>query len=138
MKTNRILLIFFLAFAASCSKDEFNERKMAGIWEGKKVQYLFYQNNEQVKDSTVANSGALYLWDEDELGNQWKTSLAITPNFTWDLAMDQTWEGNATRKEKILMGVTIRKLTRRKMELIESATDTALNVTSSTIYYFER
>lgn len=133
MKTNRILLIFFLALAASCSKDEINERKIAGIWEGKKVQYLFYQNNEQVKDSTVDNSGALYLWDDDELYNQWKTSLAINPNFQGD-----AWEGNTTVREKILLGITIRKLSRRKMELIESVADTALNVTSSTIYYFER
>lgn len=78
----RYISIFLLLFTiSSCSKNELNERKLGGVWEGEKVVYTFYQNNEVLRDSTVPNSGALYLWDDDELYNQYGNSLAISPDF---------------------------------------------------------
>ncbi len=126
--------LLFLIFA-SCSKEEFNERRLAGIWEAKEVRYLFYNNNEVTKDSVVANSGALYLWDDDELENQWKHSMSIAPS-TFTIAL--SWNGSATKKESTLLGLTIRKHTRKKLELVEVVTDADLNLISETVYYFER
>ncbi|MFM2016614.1 MAG: hypothetical protein RL007_270 [Bacteroidota bacterium] len=136
MKTvQHIYISALIMLFVSCSKEEFNERRLAGIWEAKEVQYLFYTNNEVSKDSVVANSGALYLWDDDELDNQWKHSMSITP-LTFSSA--QSWSGSATKKESTLLGLTIRKHTRKKLELVEVVTDPDLNLISETVYYFER
>lgn len=132
----RLLLLVLLALGfTSCDKELSNERRLAGIWEGKKVQYLIYgTDNALLTDSTVANSGALYLYDDDELYNQFRYSLAIYPaNF----GIADSWEGEGGDAH-LLMGVNIRKLTRRKLELSENVADTNLNVTRTVIYYFER
>lgn len=134
-KITRIFVFAILFFFVSCSKEEFHERKLAGIWEATEVHYLFYNNNELTKDSVVANTGALYLWDDDELGNQWKYSMSIVPVA---FAVQESWGGSGTRKETTLLGVTIRKHTRRKLVLAEVVTDVDLNLISETVYYFER
>jgi hypothetical protein len=129
-----IVILFVCAAAAmgfsSCSKDVVNERKLAGVWEGEKVVYEFYENNVMVRDSSVANSGALYLWDDDELGNQAGSSLAISPDMFG-------WEGNVGKMATI-GGYNIRKHTRRKLVLARHYTDADLNVVRSEIFYFKR
>jgi len=84
-----------------------------------------------VKDSTVANSGAMYLFDDQELENQVAHSLAIPPPFS------ATWEGEKGDQHS-LFGMTIRKHTKNKLELSISTADDDLNQTSMTVYYFER
>ncbi len=129
----RYISILSILFAiTSCSKNELNERKLGGVWEGEKVIYTFYQNNEVLRDSTVNNSGALYLWDDDELFNQYGNSLAISPDFTGN-----QWEGDAGDMNT-LMGYNVTKHTRRKLQLTRNYTDSDLNVTSSVTFYFRR
>jgi hypothetical protein len=129
----RFIIILSILFAlSSCSKNELNERKLGGVWEGEKVVYTFYQNNEVLRDSTVPNSGALYLWDDDELYNQYGSSLAISPDFT-----GSEWEGDAG-DINTLLGYNISKHTRRKLELTRNYTDNDLNVISSVTFYFKR
>lgn len=129
----RYISILSILFAiTSCSKNELNERKLGGVWEGEKVVYTFYQNNEVLRDSTVNNSGALYLWDDDELFNQYGNSLAISPDFTGN-----QWEGDAGDMNT-LMGYNVTKHTRRKLQLTRNYTDNDLNVTSSVTFYFRR
>lgn len=130
------LILFLIAFAAaatglsSCSKEEINERKLAGVWEGEKVVYEFYENNALTRDSSVANSGALYLWDDDEIGNQAGSSLAISPDMFG-------WEGNVGKMTTI-GGYNIRKHTRRKLVLARHYSDADLNVVRSEVFYFKR
>lgn len=125
------IYIFLCVTAASCTKENFNERKLAGVWLGTEVQYITYVNNEIAKDSTVANSGAMYLFDDQELDNQISHSLAIAPPFS------ATWEGEEGDQHS-LFGMSIRKHTKNKLELSISTADDDLNQTSMTIYYFER
>lgn len=117
--------------AVSCTKMNLNERKLAGVWTGTEVQYITYENNQLVKDSTVANSGAIYLFDDQELENQVAHSLAIAPPFS------ATWEGDKGNQHS-LFGMTIRKHTKNKLELSISTADDDLNQISMTVYYFER
>lgn len=135
MKYGITTVVLFALLFASCDKEKLNERRLGGIWEGKKVQYLIYgADNALLTDSTVDNSGALYLYDDDELFNQFRYSLEIFPaRFT----IVQEWEGEGGDAH-ILLGTNIRKLTRRKLELSENVADTNLNVTKTVIYYFER
>ncbi len=129
----RFISILSILFAlSSCSKNELNERKLGGVWEGEKVVYTFYQNNEVLRDSTVPNSGALYLWDDDELYNQYGNSLAIVPDF-----IGSEWEGDAGDMNTLL-GYNITKHTRRKLELTRNYTDNDFNVISSVTFYFKR
>ena len=135
MKKTILILALLPLFGVSCTKEKLNEKRLGGIWEGKKVQYLIYNNNnELLKDSTVDNSGALYLYDDDELDNQFRYSLEIVPGA---FSFYDTWEGNEGDANS-LMGTNIRKLTRRKLELSENVTDTSLNVLKTVIYFFER
>lgn len=133
MKKLPFLLFACILLACSCSKEKLNDKRIAGIWNAKKVKYIFYENNEEVRDSIVENSGALYLYDDDELDNQYRYSLDIVPvgfsSITWESS-----KGDAN----MLMGTNIRKLNRRKLELSENTTDADLNVTKTVIYYFER
>ncbi len=126
-------LIFVLAIFSACSKEKINDKRIAGIWNATTVEYIFYENNEEVRDSVVENSGALYLYDDDELENQYGYSLAIVP----ERFFGPVWESNEG-DANTLMGTNIRKLTRKKLELSENTTDTDLNVTKTVIYYFER
>lgn len=123
-----ILLIFF----ASCKNDKKNEKKLAGIWEAIDVEYIFYKDNKEIKDSVVNNSGALYLYDDDELQNQVRWSLKIVPN-----GFTSSWDGNEGRNYT-LMGTNILKLTKKRLELSENQSDTNLNVMRTTIYRFKR
>jgi hypothetical protein len=133
MKIAVFLFLSMIAVFASCSKEKRNEKRLAGIWEAKEVKYIFYENNQQVRDSVVSNSGALYLYDDNELDNQYRYSLAIVPTGFSTV----TWNGNAG-DPNTLMGTNIRKLTRKKLELSENWTDLDLNVYKTVIYYFER
>jgi hypothetical protein len=133
MKNLLLLLFSSIMLLSACSKDKLNDKRIAGIWKAKKVKYIFYENNEEVRDSVVENSGALYLYDDDELENQYGYSLTIVPaGFSGPV-----WESNRG-DANTLMGTNIRKLNRRKLELSENVTDADLNVTKTVIYYFER
>jgi hypothetical protein len=130
MKTGGIFICMIALF--SCTKEAVNEKRLAGVWVADQVKYIFYANNEPVRDSTVQNSGELYLWDDDELGNQSQNTLSITPaGFTW------TWEGDAA-DPLTLMGTTIQELTRRKLVVTEAISDTSLTVTQVIEYSFKR
>ncbi|MCA6362174.1 MAG: hypothetical protein IM638_04005 [Bacteroidetes bacterium] len=128
--------VFLIAFAAAtlgaagCSKEVVNERKLGGVWEGEKVVYEFYANNAMVRDSSVANSGALYLWDDDELTNQAGSSLAIPLDM-------YGWEGNVGKMVSI-GGYNIVKHNRRKLILARHYTDADLNIVRSEVFYFKR
>lgn len=117
---------------SSCKNDKRNEKKLAGIWEAIDVEYITYQNNKKISDSVVENTGALYLYDDDELDNQVRYSLKIVPN-----GFTTTWEGNEGRNNT-LMGTNIVKLTRRKLELTENTSDVDLNILKTVIYRFKR
>ncbi len=135
MKYGITTVVLLALLFASCDKEKLNERRLGGIWEGKKVQYLIYgADNTLLTDSTVDNTGALYLYDDDELYNQFRYSLSIYPA---SFAVAEYWEGEGGDAH-LLMGNNIRKLTRRKLELSENVTDTSLNVTKTVIYFFER
>lgn len=129
-----VFLFITAVCLGACSKEALNEKRLAGIWEGKKVKYIFYHDNQEVRDSTAGNSGALYLYDDDELDNQFRYSLAVVPA---SFAAYNTWNGDG-HKPNTLLGTNIRRLTRTKLELTENVTDTNLNVLRTTIYYFER
>ncbi len=131
--TKTYYAIFFLLIVslASCTKENLNERKLAGVWLGTQVEYITYENNEVIKDSIVPNSGAMYLFDDDEMENQVSHSLAIAPPFS------VTWEGSQG-DQHTLFGMNIRKQTQNKLELSLSTADDDLNQTSMTVYYFER
>lgn len=134
MKKIILPLLFLVLIITSCSKQQINEKKLGGIWEAKKVSYLFYQNNELIKDSTVDNTGALYLYDDDELDNQFRYSMSIIPA---SFNSAQSWEGNSG-KPQTLLGMNIRKLSRKKLELSENRVDTSYNVLKTVVFYFER
>jgi hypothetical protein len=128
-------LVFTLAIAvlfASCTKEALNEKRLGGVWVAQEVKYIFYENNQPVRDSVVQNSGELYLWDDDELGNQARNSLAITPS-----GFSYTWEGDAGDPHT-LMGTTIQELTRKKLVLTEAVSDTSLTVYRVIEYSFKR
>jgi hypothetical protein len=120
------------AALVSCTKEKVNEKRLAGVWVATEVKYIFYSNNEPVRDSVVQNSGELYLWDDEELGNQARNSLAITPS-----GFSYTWEGDAGDPHT-LMGTTIQKLTRKKLVLTEAVSDTSLTVFRVIEYSFKR
>lgn len=130
-KTALHLSIILLIFLSACTKEKLNERRLAGVWKGTKVQYITYVDNAIVKDSIVPNSGAMYLFDDDELYNQRAHSLAIAPPFT------DTWEGTEGRQHT-LMGMNIRKFTKHHLELSINTGDTLFNHTGMTVFYFER
>jgi len=131
MKTSIFSILIALVVLTSCTKDKLNERKLAGVWIGTEVQYITYIDNLIINDSTVANSGAMYLFDDDELDNQIAHSLAIPPPFS------ETWEGSDGDQHK-LFGMNIRKLTKTKLELSLNEVDDDLNHETMTVYYFER
>lgn len=120
------------AFIVSCTKEKVNEKRLGGVWVATEVNYIFYANNEPVRDSVVPNSGELYLWDDDELGNQSKNSLAITPS-----GFGNSWEGDAGDPHT-LMGTTIQQLTRKKLVVSETVSDTALAAVRVVEYSFKR
>lgn len=127
-----ILTLLIAASLASCTKEALNEKRLGGVWVAKEVKYIFYENNQPVRDSVVQNSGELYLWDDEELGNQSKNSLAITP-----AGFSYSWEGDAGDAHT-LMGTTIQELTRRKLVVTEAVSDTALAVVRVAEYSFKR
>lgn len=130
-KTYYTIFLLLIVFLSSCTKENLNERKIAGVWLGTQVQYITYIDNAIVKDSIVPNSGAMYLFDDDEMENQVSHSLAIPPPFS------STWEGSQG-EQHTLFGMNIRKHTKNKLELSLSTADDDLNQTSMTVYYFER
>ncbi len=133
MKTFLPGLFALILLLPACSKDKINDKRIAGIWNATTVKYLFYENNEEVRDSVVENSGALYLYDDDELENQYGYSLSIVPPGFYG----STWESN-DGDANTLMGTNIRTLTRKKLELSENTVDIDLNIIKTVIYYFER
>jgi hypothetical protein len=126
-----IIAIILGCGLAACTKENLNERRLAGVWKGTTVQYITYVDNAIVKDSIVPNSGAMYLYDDDESNNQISHSLAIAPPFT------ETWEGTES-KQKTLFGLNIRKFRKHHLELSINTWDDELNHTSMTVWYFER
>lgn len=126
-----IAILAMMVVLASCTKEHYNDRKLGGVWLGKKVEYITYENNELVKDSTVTNTGAMYLFDDDELYNQISHSLLIPPPFT------DTWEGQ-DGNQNTLFGLNIRRFTKNKLELSINETDSNLNHLKMTVWYFER
>lgn len=126
-----LLTFLFIAILASCTMENVNEKRFAGVWLGTKVQYITYQDNAIISDSTVANSGAMFLYDDDELENQISYSLLIPPPFTI------SWEGSEG-DQNTLMGMNIRKHNKRELELSINTIDADLNHTGMTVYYFER
>ncbi|RYD71843.1 MAG: hypothetical protein EOP53_22965 [Sphingobacteriales bacterium] len=128
------LALLICILLTGCGKEEMNERKLGGVWEATQVKYIFYENNKEIRDSTVKNSGAMYLYDDEELTNQFSHSLTIAPaNFGSDI----TWEGNEGEL-RTFRGLNIRKYTGNKLELSENETDDDLNVKQTTIYFFVR
>lgn len=131
-----ITYLFYIGIFAlcliSCTKESKNEKKLAGVWEATTVKIKYYQNNEFFKDSTLKNSGALFLYDDDELDNQLKYTLAIVPK-----GFSITWEGNKGNLVT-LMGLNIDKLTKNKLELSENISDNDLNNYQTVIYSFKR
>lgn len=128
-------LVFTLAAAAlftSCTKEALNEQRLGGVWIAEEVKYIFYENNQPVRDSVVQNSGELYLWDDTELGNQARNSLAIAPS-----GFSYAWEGDAGDPHT-LMGTTIQKLTRKKLVVTEAVSDTSLAAIRVIEYSFKR
>lgn len=129
-----LLPAFLLLAMISCDKEKKNERELAGVWEATEVKYLFYENNKEVRDCTVINTGAMYLYDDDELGNQFRHSLSVYPK-SFDAG--NIWTGNEGEM-RTFMGLNIRKHTRQKLELSDVVEDQDLNIIKNTIYYFER
>lgn len=116
----------------ACNKEQLNEKRLGGVWEATEVKYIFYENNEPARDSVVANSGELYLWDDEELGNQSQNTLEITPQ-----GFGVSWTGDPG-DPLTLMGTTIQELTRKKLVVTETVSDTALAAIRVVEYSFKR
>jgi hypothetical protein len=125
-------MLFFVIIA--CDKEVKNERALAGVWEATEVTYLFYENNKEVRDCTVTNTGAMYLYDDAELGNQFRHSLSVYPK---SFDEGNIWNGNEGEM-RTFMGLNVRKHTSKKLELSDIVEDQDLNIMKNTIYYFER
>ncbi len=127
-----IVPVLIAIFLFACNKERLNEKRLGGVWEATEVKYIFYVNNEPSRDSVVPNSGELYLWDDEELGNQSINSLEITP-----AGFGVSWTGDPG-DPLTLMGTTIQELTRKKLVVTETVSDTSLAAVRVIEYSFKR
>ncbi len=150
MKNKNILFVAMIALLlASCDKENQNEAKIAGAWKGVNVIYTYYENNSPVKDSTVSNEGSMYLYDDNDLQNQFETTLLIPlvmnvgNHFYWEATIhklnqfylaEYTWDELQVNTHSF----SIEKCTDHKLILNVIAVNDASDLLSKKQFVFER
>jgi hypothetical protein len=67
----RFFVLIFLVgcMLNSCTKENRNSRKIAGVWQAKKITYQLFDNDKIVLDSTASFTGTMKLQNIDGLEN---------------------------------------------------------------------
>ena len=149
----RFFVLIFLVgcMLNSCTKENRNSRKIAGVWQAKKITYQLFDNDKIVLDSTASFTGTMKLQNIDGLeNNAFFSDLSPNPfapvGFT-----DDNWQVSYRKLTTInfylvipsllidfSVTYNIDKITNRKLILSTYGTGSQAELTKKISYEFEK
>lgn len=129
---------------SSCSKEKWNERKIAGVWKLDHISTSIYDQNgnETIVDSTISNA-TLQLQNTDDLSN-----YAYFENWDpvgnggvalWDINFGKLHEINFYFEEGFVeYDFNVEKCTNKKLILTAYSSDDSLNLEHKLTWFFKR
>lgn len=149
MKASLIYSFFcltLLVLTGSCTKENYNQRKAAGVWKIEKITTIDYVNNSEIAQHDTVIDGVIQLLNTDGVNN-----IAYFEGFEPFGVSSCEWD-IAYKKPKLIdfylldfdQGANfsylynIEKLTSRKMVLSYFQSDNEINIQKKTIWTLKK